>query len=422
MKMEAINMFSKRILFLFALSLFTLEIINLFAQKPQSKRSIVFFSSRGGGGHESVRKAFQAEFDDIYDIEPAYIFGDTLRKIDHIQTLTFGKIKGEDVYNFCLRHKMNRTINLFYSFGRFNYSFNRGKAGRLIRRYLQEKKPDLVISAIPIVNDIILKVTKELDIPFLLIPTDLDVSIFMKGIDNPDYKKFHVALPFNEPEALKTIQPAHIPKEQISIIGFPIRPDFFEKKDIQKIKKDFDIPTNKPSVLILMGAAGSSASYNYAKELAKVRLPVHYIFVLGRNTKLRPKIENINWPSNISTSVLGFTSRMSDLMAIADMGIIKSGTLSTVESIYSNLVLLLDANDQILKWEQLNHALTQKHGFGCQITYNNAQWLITGLLSHPEVVQEFKQNIRRFEKKRFSKEIRSIIDNLINQPKSTIVA
>ncbi len=415
-------MFNKRILFVFTLSLLALEIINLFANKPQTKPSIVFFSSRGGGGHESVRKAFQAEFDNIYNIEPAYIFSDTLRKIDHIQTVTFGRIKGEDLYNFCLRYKMNRTINLFYSIGRFNYSLNKGKVKRLVRQYLKEKKPNLVISAIPIVNDIILSVTKELDIPFLLIPTDLDVTSFIKGIDDPDYKKFHVALPFNDPETVKTIQPAHIPKKQISITGFPIRPDFFERKNIHKIKKEFDIPTGVPVILLLMGAAGSKASYDYAKELAKVKLPAHIIIALGRNKSLRSKIEQINWPANITTTIVEFTPRMSDLMAVADMGIIKSGTLSTVESIYSNLVLLLDANDQILKWEQLNHALIQKYGFGCQITYDNAQWLITGLLSHPEVIQEFKQNIIRFEKKQFSKEIKPIIEKLIHQSSASVVA
>ena len=67
----------------------------------------------------------------------------------------------------------------------------------------------------------------------------------------------------------------------------------FSLKDIANIKKKYNIPADKPTILVLMGAAGSYASYRYVKQLTLVDLPLHVIVALGRNELLRPKIEEL---------------------------------------------------------------------------------------------------------------------------------
>ncbi len=39
-------------------------------------------------------------------------------------------------------------------------------------------------------------------------------------------------------------------------MGFPIDKSFFESKNAEALKKEFDIPLNKPVLMVLMGGIG----------------------------------------------------------------------------------------------------------------------------------------------------------------------
>ena len=80
-------------------------------------------------------------------------------------------------------------------------------------------------------------------------------------------------------------------------------------------------------------------------------------------------------------SIVGFTERISDYMAVSDILITKSGTLSVCEAIYMNLPMLLDATSTILPWEQFNHTFIKQHNFGESITdYAMIEPMISALL------------------------------------------
>src|SRR5262249_25768780 len=144
----------------------------------------------------------------------------------------------------------------------------------------------------------------------------------------------------------------------------PLRPEFFTAKDINGIKKEFNIQPNKPVILMLMGAVGSQALFTFAQEILKISFPCHVIICVGKAHEMIDKIKQLNFPSHISYTVVGFTQKMADLMAVADLFITKSGTVSVCEAIYSNLPLLVDATTGVLAWEQFNHQFIKKHGFG----------------------------------------------------------
>src|ERR1700722_3478593 len=135
-------------------------------------KKITIFSSSDGGGHTAVAHALCAYLDSHYQVEVTNVFSQMLRPLDFAQSLSKGKFSGEDFYNFCMAKKWYQVLNIYYRLGSTYYQLFNKKVVSIIRQHLEEKQPDLIISVVPLVNHCILKIAKERNIPFLLIPTD----------------------------------------------------------------------------------------------------------------------------------------------------------------------------------------------------------------------------------------------------------
>jgi len=379
-------------------------------------KKVVIFSSKGGGGHTAVANALQHYLKDSYHIKTANIFTEVLAPLDLLQILTRGCISGESIYNFCIARKWYRFLNLYYHMGIFYYENLRPKTDNLIDIYLNKEKPDFIVSVVPLVNNIILSCAQKKNIPFLLIPTDIDITTFIANIDSPNYKQFKIAIPFqDEPTKQKLLQ-AKIPAHAYQTTGFVLRSHFFEEKEPAAIKFFYDAPQDKPIVLLLLGAVGSQAVITFAQQLSYIDVPCHILICIGRQEHLKNKINAIDFPPHISFSIIEFTDRISDLMAIADVLITKSGSVSVNEAIYMNLPMILDATTNILKWERYNHVFIKDHEFGISIeNFSNLSLIVTDMLTHNSQLIKYRNNLRHFNKKQGGQEIKKIIGQMLNE-------
>lgn len=378
------------------------------------KKKIIIFTSSGGNGHISATKALQSYLSDEYEITPVFIFEEVFKGIDPASFLSFNRIKGEDVYNFFLRRRYYRVLNFIYDFGNWYFGVRTDSMMRLANNYLTQHKPDLIISVIPVVNDVILEAAQKNNIPFLLIPTDFDVSSFVSGINAPKHK-FVATLGSDEPLVKATISSANLSPEKIAITGLPMRKDFFEPKDKELLKKQFSVPGGKQVIVLMMGGQGNTSILAFAEQLAILPIPAHIIICIGRNSEIASTIKEINFAPHISITVLGFTERISDLLAMADLLITKSGSVSFAEGITMNAPMILDATATLLYWERLNHTLLTAHDWGiCLKKPEDLNAAIIKILGDPEHYQEIKHNLETFPKKRLDHEIKPIIEKLIN--------
>ncbi len=383
------------------------------AALPQKK--ILIFTSPGGGGHMSATRALQEYLGDEYDISTSFIFQEVLGSFDPISTITFGYSCGESTYNYFITKKFYRILNAMGTFGTWYHDSWHHSITKKIIRYLDNKKPDMVISVVPYVNNALLEATQSLDIPFIMLPTDLDVRTFIGSIKKPDYNKFHLILGLHDDEILQRVNKAEIPESQITIGGFPLRSDFLSpKKNIKALKREFNVPNDKPVLMIMMGAAGSNSIYKFIKQLGAVKDPLHLIVVLGRNEQLRSRIGNIQLPSSISMTILGFTNRVADLMAISDLCLTKSGSVSFCESLYSGVPVLIDATTHSIRWERFNHHFTEKYFVGYVVKrYDALPQLVSQLLQNPQIIDRMKHNLQTIEKRQLNKNIKPIIQRLL---------
>lgn len=379
------------------------------------KKKIIIFTSAGGGGHISATKAVESYIGHEFQIKPVYIFNEVFHNIDPVSVITFGKNTGEDVYNFFLKRRWYSILNIFYNFGNWYFGLQAKAMTRIATEYIANQKPDLIVSVIPIVNNVILDAAQANNIPFLLCPTDFDVTTFVRDIKNPRYPRFDMTVANFDPLILQKIAPNNIPKDQVHATGLPMRLSFFEAKDKTALKQEFSIPVEKPVIVMMMGGQGNSSIKIFAQQLATLPLSAHIIICIGKDESLKKQLAAIPFNPGLSITVMGYTERISDLLAIADLLITKSGSVSFAEGIYMNVPMILDATATLLYWERLNHTLLKAHGWGISLT--KASELNAAILqilgnngNHATIVERLKE----YPKKRLDFEIKPIIERLLS--------
>ena len=113
--------------------------------------------------------------------------------------------------------------------------------------------------------------------------------------------------------------------------GIPVAAKFSSKPDAKAVRKNYGLRDDLPVLLVLSGGFGMGPVAEILTELDKV--PGHFqsIVVTGRNEELRKKlaVQNHKHP----THILGFSTNMHELMAVADLIITKPGGLTSSEAL-----------------------------------------------------------------------------------------
>ena len=162
-----------------------------------------------------------------------------------------------------------------------------------------------------------------------------------------------------------------------------------------------------------MGAQGSYASYTFAKALTQIHAPAHLFICIGKNISIKEKLETIQYPQFITPHIIEYTLRIPDLMAIADLLITKSGSLTVAEALYSKLPMLVDQTSAVLSWEYFNHVLIETYGYGKTIKkIKDIAPMTTEILTHKTLYNEIKSNLEHI-KRDHGKNIEDLIAHIL---------
>lgn len=407
---------------------------------PERKKRILILISEGGGGHKMAGDSLKAILSPEYDVEIVNVFRQIIQPLDLLHSLTSGRISGEDFYNFLLRRGYHRSANLYATIGNKYMHKNRSRIERLFDKYMSQldQSYDLVISTVPFINLGIAAALQKKEIPFMIMPTDLDTATFFLGMSFLDPKKggkFAFAIPYDDPDLKKKgLKNASIPLDDLVVTGFPVRVECQKKyspDQVRLLKIKHGMLFDYTTLTLVLGAAGNRMLFTYAQELAKLSnsdftRPVEVNVCVGRNEQVRLLI--LDWMlqegakvlheaasySSVCTSqgivfhLRKFTKDIVELMACSDLVITKTGSCSVNEAIYLGKKLLLDNTEnssaRYLFWETFNVPFVRKHGLGDAFYHlHELNCLIRVLLKedlgHPVLsghfpVPDFKQNVK----------------------------
>lgn len=119
--------------------------------------------------------------------------------------------------------------------------------------------------------------------------------------------------------------------ENVVVTGIPISAKFATKPDAKVVRKNFGWRDDLPVLLVLGGGFGMGPVAEILAELDKVSQAFQTIVVCGRNEELRRDLATQD--RKHPTHVLGFSSNMHELMAVADLIITKPGGLTSSEAL-----------------------------------------------------------------------------------------
>lgn len=132
---------------------------------------------------------------------------------------------------------------------------------------------------------------------------------------------------------------AGISDERITASGIPIHSQFFSTFDRDATRQKLHLPENKRIVLLVSGSIGCGKLNKIAPAIEQ-RLPedAALVIVCGHNSRAYRQLKDVCRPD---TKVVGYTSRIAEYMAVADLCISKPGGLSTTEMLVMQLPSIL---------------------------------------------------------------------------------
>jgi processive 1,2-diacylglycerol beta-glucosyltransferase len=379
------------------------------------KKKILILSSKGGYGHTAASLAIQEIFKDRYQFSVVYPIEEVNR---------FGIQSGENFYNLLLKNEWIRTTNFLSNrLAPLLFQIKKEQVESSIDAHLLRESPDLILSLVPFINYPASEAARKLNIPYLLVTTDNDLTNWVFGLHRVKHPSFRITIGRDHAKTRGLLIKNNIKDSVIETTGLPIHPSFFKTKDELEIKKEFGIPAGKPVICIMMGGAGGCGSYDYVMELRKMAMPLHAIVCTGNNRQLYLKLQELSKNHPVSLTVLQFTDKVASLMQVSNLIITKPGPGTTNEAMIRKLPILIDNTNSSLAWERVNREIVVRERIGRVIhSVEEIRLWVPKFLHDPIVKEKIRQAYNSLVIPPFAQNLERIMEAMLASSVKTPLA
>jgi processive 1,2-diacylglycerol beta-glucosyltransferase len=261
-------------------------------------------------------------------------------------------------------------------------------------RHLQEEPYDLVISTHFLPAEIIAALRRDgkLSLPHVTVTTDFETHRLW--VNQPCERYFTAT-----EEGALYLQSWGVPERDTCVTGIPIHPIFSEPRDRADCLARHGLAGDRIVVLQMAGGFGVGPIEQLYRALLSVERPLEVIVVAGRNEAVKADLEAIPCPPRHHAHVLGFTDKIDELMAVADLVVSKPGGLTTSETLARGAAMVI-VNPTPGQESRNSDFLLEN---GAAIKVNNLATLahkIEPLLDQPERLAQLKANAKRLARPR----------------------
>ena len=260
---------------------------------------------------------------------------------------------------------------------------------------LLEEAPDMVVATHPLCAQLVSRWKQETGVPLPLITCITDLSVHGEWI-NSGTDCYLVGTPeLGERLARKGVDPAIIVPT-----GIPVKAQFRTTPH----RRD----GGARQLLIMGGGLGLLPRKERFYEELNALPGVETTIIAGRNEKLRERLEG----KYEHIHVVGYTDRVYDYMARADLMLSKPGGITLFESIFSELPLL--AWEPFLQQEINNARFLLRAGIGAVAAKETEDCLeaVRGLIHDRERLATMAGNMRRLKGQLAENSLGAILETL----------
>lgn len=330
---------------------------------PVRQAHVVVFYTVAGGGHVAAATALKEilEATGGYRVTLVNPYVDLVPHLDLWQRLT-GRTS-EDIYNQSIIRDGRTGLYCLTYYGGvlLNFRMVHRDAQRAIAVYLEDQKPDMVISVLPMssriifdaVNDYRNRAPDRAHVRKAVLITDW--TEYGRHIWFPKGSDYFAICGTEEAYRRATSYKAlagHVVRTQALLL----KPSFQGGPPADKAaaKAALGLAPDKAVICMLYGAHGGWRMREMGLALKDLKPDAQILFLCGHNRDLAEALERTEWP--FPTRVVGFTRDVPQYLGASDIFVGKPGPGSVSEAVSFGLYLLLDRTmalpqeTPVLKW------------------------------------------------------------------------
>jgi processive 1,2-diacylglycerol beta-glucosyltransferase len=235
-----------------------------------------------------------------------------------------------------------------------------------------------------------LKRKKKLNVPQMTVTTDFDTHRLWV---NEPCEMYTTATD----EGAAYLQHWGVSEPRIVVTGIPIHPGFRAKPDRGKCLAAHGLKGDRPIVLQLAGGFGVGPIEKLFNQLLEIEQPLEVVVVAGRNEKAQAQLAKVSVPARHRAKVIGFTTQIDELMAVADLVVSKPGGLTTSEVLARGAAMVIV--NPIPGQESRNSDFLLENGAAIKINnLGTMKMKLEKLLGDPRRLREMKANALKLAK------------------------
>lgn len=373
----------------------------------------VFFDA--GGGHRAAATALETAIDQQglpWEIRRTNL-QELLEPLDLLRKASGVEI--QDAYNLMLRRgwtfgsaRILRVLQLGI----------RAAHSRIVAElecHWAESQPDMVVSFIPNFNRPLCESYRHVfpERPYVTILTDF--------ADYPPHfwieRQEQYLICGTARAVAQALGLGHPPARVFRVSGMILNPRFYETALVDRAvrRRGLGLQPDLPTGLVLFGGHGSRAMLQIAEQLNGVNLPLQMIYICGRNEELVRLLRCL--PSRFPRHVEGFTTKVHELMQLADFFIGKPGPGSLSEALTMQLPAVVIRNAWTLPQERYNADWILENAVGEVVS--NVRQLIPAIerLIDPHVLARYRENTSKLQNRAVF-EIPEILSRILDRHNS----
>jgi processive 1,2-diacylglycerol beta-glucosyltransferase len=372
---------------------------------------VLLFTVDAGGGHRAAAHALVAAAEAtgwpcrfrLVNLQSVLAPLDLLRSL-------FG-LPSEDFYNLLLRRRFTALLLPLLRLLQLLIVLRRRALVEAVRSFLASSRPAAVVSVVPNFNGVIRDAVRAAwpGTPFLVLLTDfadLPPGFWIEpGIDRAIV---------GTDRAVLQARALGLRDDQIArVSGMVLHPRFYAaggSEARRRVRLELGIPDQAFAVLLLFGGKGSAEVLALARSLVDTWPEGHVVALCGDNPPLLEAVSGLSLGAGGRLHTMGFTDRVADYMAAADLLVTKPGPGSLSEAFQEGLpVVVADARDTI-PMERFNVRFVEEKDLGLVVPrWQDVPEAVARLASDPARLSCWRLNLQSLPANRAVYEVLDIV-------------
>ncbi len=368
-----------------------------------------------GGGHRAAARAL-TDAADVAGVRwgmRVENLQEVLAPADFSRRLTGRPL--EETYNGMVRRRRTRFLVPLLRTLQWGIGGLEGRLASLVAERLREVRPALVVSVVPNLNGVIARAVRDAlpGVPFAVVMTDLadfPPRFWVHG--SPDA----VVVPTGR-AAQQAVEAGLSPRRIWRTSGLPLHPRFYGL-DVPatrlRVRNELGIPDGAITVLAMFGGKGSPELAPLATLLAKTP-DRHVIAVCGDNPLLLESLLPAAGASEGRLHALGFTDRIPELLAAADLLVSKPGPGAVAEALHIGRPLVVTSNPHTIPQERYNARYLAEKDLGVVVRrWRDIPPAVDSLVAERGRLDRLHDNVQALPRNRAVFEVVSLLDGLLS--------